>query len=65
LGENVSNAECVFAQHVRVDAQRHGRVCVAEPGSHHMHGHSGQEQRGRVQVTQIMQAGMRERLGRR
>jgi hypothetical protein len=30
------------------------RVRVAVPGGHHMHGISGREQRGRMQVAQIM-----------
>jgi hypothetical protein len=31
---------------------------MAEPGGHHMHRNSGEEQCGRVQVAQIVQAGM-------
>jgi hypothetical protein len=54
--KDVTDAQCVFAQHVGVDAQGHCRICVAEPGGQHMHGNSGREQRGRVQVTWIMQA---------
>lgn len=65
LGEDIFDAERVFAQHVRVDAQRHGRVRVAEPGRLPHARDSGQEQGGRVQVPQIMQAGVRERLCRR
>jgi hypothetical protein len=62
-GEDIADAKGVFAQHMRVDAQRHGWVGVAKPGGHDMYRDSGEEQRGRVQVAQIMQAGMGECLG--
>jgi hypothetical protein len=64
LGEDVADACPVLAQDVRVDAQGYGRVGMPEPGGDHVHRHARQEQRGRVQVTKIMQTGVRERLGR-
>jgi hypothetical protein len=64
LGEDVSDACRVLAEDVGVDAQRHRGVSVAETSGYHVHRYPGQEQGGRVQVTQIMQPGMRQRLGR-
>jgi hypothetical protein len=37
---------------------------VAEPGGDHVDGDSCEEQRGRVQVAQIMEPGVGQRLGR-
>jgi len=50
----------VFAQDVGVDAQSHGGVGVAEAGGYDVDGDSGEKQRGRVQVAQIVQPGMGE-----
>jgi hypothetical protein len=47
---------------VRVDAQGHGRVRVAKAGGHDVDWDSSKQQRGRVQVMQIMQAGVGQRL---
>jgi hypothetical protein len=49
----------MLAQHVRVDAQGHGWVCVAETGGHHVDRDPGDQQCGRVRVAQIMQPGVR------
>ena len=50
----------MLAEHVRVDPQRDGRISVAEPRGHHVHRDPGQDQGGRMQVTQIMQACVRQ-----
>jgi hypothetical protein len=52
----------MLSQHVGVDAQGHGWVGVAEPGSDDMYRDSGQKQCGGVQVAQVVQAGVRQRL---
>jgi hypothetical protein len=57
LGEDVADARRVFTEDVGVDAQGHGRVGVAEPGGDHVDGDARKEQRGRMQVAQIMLAG--------
>jgi hypothetical protein len=64
LSKDISDSGCMLAEHVGVDAQRHGRVSVAKPGGDDMNWNSGKEQRGRVQMAQIVQAGVRECLGR-
>ena len=63
MGEDVSDACRVFAENVGVDAQGHGRVGMAEPGRDDVDRDARQEQRGRVQVAQIMQPGVGEWLG--
>ena len=63
LGEDVSDADCVLAKDVGVDAQSHGGVGMAEAGGYDMYGDSGEKQRGRVQVAQIVQPGMGEWRG--
>jgi len=60
LGEHIADAKGVLAQYMRVDAQRHGWVGVAEPSGHDVHRDPGEKQRGRVQVAQIVQPGMGE-----
>jgi hypothetical protein len=54
LGEDVADAKGMFAKHVRVDADSHGWACVPKPGGHHMDPDSSQQERGRVQVAQIV-----------
>jgi hypothetical protein len=63
LGEDVPDTGCVFAQDVGVDAQGYGGVGVAEAGGYDVDGDSGEKQRGRVQVAQIVQPGMGEWRG--
>jgi len=58
--KQIADAEGVLAQHMRVDAQRHAWVGVAKPGGHDMDRNPGKEQCGRVQVAQIMKAGVGE-----
>ena len=60
LGEDVPDTGSVFAQDMGVDAQGYGGVGVAEAGGYDMHRDPGEKQRGRVQVAQIVQAGMGE-----
>jgi hypothetical protein len=48
LGEDVPDARRMLTQHVRVDPQRDGRIGVAEAGSYHMDGYSGEKQCGGV-----------------
>ena len=55
LGEDVPDTGGVFAQDVGVDAQGYGGVGVAEAGGYDVDGDSGEKQRGRVQVAQIVQ----------
>jgi hypothetical protein len=64
-GEDIPDTEGMLAENVRVDAQRYGRISVAEPGGDNMDRHPGQQQRRGMQVTQVMQTGMRQRLSRR
>jgi hypothetical protein len=64
LGEDVPDTRRVLAQDMGVDPQGHGRAGVAEPGGDYVDRDARQKQRGRVRVTKIMQAGVRERLGR-
>lgn len=52
----------MLAQDVRVDPKRDSRVGMAKTSCHDMHWHSRKEQRRRVKVTEIVQAGVRERL---
>jgi hypothetical protein len=52
----------MLAEHVGVDPQCHGRICVAEPRGHYVYRDPGQEQGGRMQVAKIMQACVRQRL---
>jgi hypothetical protein len=54
LGEDVSDTDRVLAQHMGVDAQGHGWVRMAEASGDHMDGDARHEQRGRMQVAQIM-----------
>jgi len=60
LGEDVADTGCVLAQDVGVDAQGHGGAGVAEAGGHDVDGDSGEKQRGRVQVAQLVQPGVGE-----
>jgi hypothetical protein len=55
LGEDVPDTGCVFAQDMGVDAQGYGGVGVAEAAGYDVDGDSGEKQRGRVQVAQIVQ----------
>jgi hypothetical protein len=64
LGEDVADACRVLAEDVRVDAQGHHGIGVAEAGSDDVDGDARQEQCGRVQVAQVMQPGVGQRLGR-
>ena len=54
----------MFAQDVGVDAQGHGGAGVAEAGGYDVDGDSGEKQRGRVQVAQLVQPGVGEWCGR-
>ncbi|GAA3214675.1 hypothetical protein GCM10010468_35540 [Actinocorallia longicatena] len=38
---------------------------LPEPRRHHMHGHSSEQQRGRVDMTEIVKPSVEERFGRR
>lgn len=60
LGEDVPDTGGVLARDVGVDAQGYGGVGVAEAGGCDVDGDSGEKQRGRVQVAQIVQPGMGE-----
>ena len=51
LGESVADTCGVLAEDVGVDAQGHGGVGVAQPGSDHMDRDSREQQCGRVQVA--------------
>jgi len=51
----------MLSQDMRVDAQRHGRIGVAKPGGDDVHRDAGQQQRGGVQVTQVVHACVRQR----
>ena len=64
MGEDVPDTGCVFARDVGVDAQGHGGAGVAEAGGYDVDRDLGEKQRGRVQVAQIVQPGMREWRGR-
>jgi hypothetical protein len=44
----------VLAEDVRVDAQSHGRIGMAQAGGDDVNGNSREKQCGRVQVAQIM-----------
>jgi hypothetical protein len=61
LGEDVPDAEGMLPQHVRIDAQGHGWIGMAEPGSYNVIRDTCKPERGRVQVAQVMKAGVRER----
>jgi len=63
LGGDVSDACRVLAEDVGVDAQGHGGVSVAEPCGYHVNRDSGEQQCGRVQMAQIMESSVRQRLG--
>ena len=54
LGEDIADARCVLAEDVRIHAQSHGGVGMPEAGGDDVNGNSGEQQRGRVQVAQIM-----------
>jgi hypothetical protein len=58
LGEDVPDTGGVFAHDVGVDAQGHSGFGVAEANGYDVDGDPGEEQRGRMQVTQIVQPGM-------
>jgi len=64
LGEDVADACRVLAEDVGVDAQSDGGVGVAEAGGDDVDRDACEQQCGRVQVAQIMQPGVRQRLGR-
>jgi len=64
MGKDVPDGRCLFTEYVGVNPQRHGRVGLAKPGGHDMHGNSSKKQGSRVQMTQIMQTGVRQRFGR-
>ena len=51
LGEDVADTGRVLAKDVRVDAQSHGRVGMAEAGGDDVNGDSREQQCGRVQVA--------------
>jgi hypothetical protein len=51
LGEDVSDTDGMLAQHMRVDAQGHCGVGVAETSGHRVDGDPDEEQRGRVEVA--------------
>ena len=58
LGEDVSDTCRVLAENVGVDAQGHGGVTVAEASGDDVDRDACQQQRGRMQVSQIMQPGI-------
>lgn len=57
---NVADALGVLTQDMRVDAQRHGRVGVAQAGCYNVDRDSGQQHSSCMQVTKIVKPGMRQ-----
>ena len=59
IGENVRGGGLGGADHVGVDAEGDSRVRVAEAGRDDVDRDAGEQQRGGVQVPQVVQPSMR------
>ena len=62
LGEDVTQACCVLAEDVGVNAQGHGGIGVTEASNDYVDRDACEQQRGRVQVAQVMQPCVRQWL---
>jgi hypothetical protein len=62
LGEDVGGGGLGGADHVGVDPERDGWVGVAEPGRDDVDRDAGQQQGRGVEVPQVVQSGVRQRV---
>jgi hypothetical protein len=56
LGEDVGCSGLGGADHVGLDLERDGWVCVTQPGRDHMDWHAGQQQGRGVDMSQVVGA---------